>query len=95
MSLEVNMSDHDFYGIQQLFDYHERVLPPGLEYQGTELRSVSARIPAGQSDYLGELAERWGISKSALAAQLLMTALNEIELRDAGLEQNRAKAAAL
>jgi Zn-dependent peptidase ImmA (M78 family) len=78
------MPENDgFHAIQELFNFYENVLPPGYEIRERDLRSVSARIPASAYEELERLSERWGVSRSALAAQLLQTALNEVELREA------------
>jgi Zn-dependent peptidase ImmA (M78 family) len=84
-----------FHSVRQLFDYHDRTDLFGISTPEVELRSVSARISQGNHEYLGDLAERWGISRSALAAQLLETALEEIELHDEGEKQRKAQEAAL
>lgn len=88
-----------FNSLQDLFNFYENVYPSGVVVHETELRSVSARITASNHEYLGALAEKWGMSRSALAAQILEAALNELELRDAAKEQDdervRAQRAAL
>jgi Zn-dependent peptidase ImmA (M78 family) len=73
---------NSFHSVQELFNFYENVLPPGFEAQERDLRSISARIPSGTYEELERLSERWGVSKSALAAQLLQTALEEIELHE-------------
>jgi hypothetical protein len=88
-----------FETLQGLFNYYENVYPSGAVVHETELRSISARISAGNHDYLAALSEKWGMSRSALAAQLLEAALNEIELRDTAKQQKdehvKAQSAAL
>ncbi len=89
----------EFPTMQELFNFYENVYPSGAVVHETELRSISARISAGNYEYLSALAEKWGISKSALAAQMLEAALNEIELRDSAKqeqdEREKAQQAAL
>ncbi len=76
-----------FETLQGLFNYYENVYPSGAVIHETELRSISARISADNHEYLGALAEKWGMSRSALVAQLLEAALNEVELREAAKQQ--------
>jgi hypothetical protein len=98
MLSEARMGDN-FHGIDELFNFYERVVPPGWTFEDEELRSISARIPLGSFEYMGELAEKWGMSRSALAAALIRTALNEIELRQdqeaQRAEREKAQRAAL
>jgi hypothetical protein len=98
MLSEATMGDN-FHGIDELFNFYERIAPDMFSSQEEELRSISARIPLGSFEYLGKLAENWGMSRSALAALLVQTALNEIELRQSQqeqqLEREKAQRAAL
>jgi hypothetical protein len=88
---EDSLTPAPFESLQGLFNYYENIYPSGAVVYGIELRSVSARISAGNYEYLGALAEKWGMSRSALAAQILEAALNEVELRDAGKQQDDAR----
>lgn len=72
----------DFHNVQELFNFYENVVPGVDANAEQDLRSVSARIRLGSYEELGRLSERWGVSRSALAAQLLETALNELEMRE-------------
>lgn len=86
---------HEFHDINELFNFHENVLPPGVHVPGAELRSISCRVPDVDFQYLGTLSEKWGMSRSALAALLISTALNQIDLREQHLKEEKARQAAL
>jgi hypothetical protein len=79
--------------VERLFNEHE--LNDLSEQYEAELRPVSARIPMESYAILEAFAARWGQSKSSLAAQLLETALDELDLLRSVLESNKAREAAL
>ena len=55
-----------------------------------ELRPVSARISASAYEVLERLAERWAISRSALAAKVLESALWDLEPAPESTPKSRA-----
>jgi hypothetical protein len=79
--------------IERLFNDHE-LSGPDDRYEA-ELRSISARIPIESHVILEAFSARWDLSKSFLAAQLLETALDELDLLRSGRELKKAHEAAL
>ncbi len=77
--------------VKQLFEsYEDSEFSDRYE---AELRPVAARIPLESYEVLEQFAVRWNQSKSALAAQLLESALDELHILDV-LGKQEAKAAA-
>jgi predicted DNA-binding protein len=80
---------------QEFFNFQENIVPGLDERMEAELRPVSARIPLESYKTLEYFAERWGFTKSSLAAQVLETALGELDLLDRAREHKEAQKAAL
>lgn len=55
-----------------------------------ELRSVSARIDSSSYELLELLSERWAVSKSMLAANILMAALEDLKPPSESTPKSRA-----
>jgi predicted DNA-binding protein len=89
------MRTNNHHTTQEFFNFQENIVPGLDERIEAELRPVSARIPLESYKTLEHFAERWGFTKSALAAQVLETALGELELLQYTHEQQEAQKAAL
>lgn len=72
--------NEEFHTVQELFNIHENVYPGMAQEHLPPTRPLSLRLDNVAHTHLESLAERWGYSKSGLAARLLEVSLNEIEL---------------
>jgi predicted DNA-binding protein len=70
----------------ELYNLYEETIPRENARLDEQLRQVSTRIEQSSYHTLAKLSERWGVSKSALVAQILEAGLQEFEnqlLKDA------------
>ncbi len=88
------MRTNNHGSIKDLFDFEEYLVPQYDARLESELRSLSLRIPVESFNVLDQFAQRWGGTKSSLAAQLLETALNQLETLAQENDDSRRKAEA-
>lgn len=81
--------------VKGFFEFQELITQSEQPRMEAELRALSLRIPVESHDILERFSQRWGDSKSSLAASLLEVALNDLEHTERQEQAQKARGAAL